>query len=149
MSTHSFELLLKGAEITRMGFFAASILTLRQTVIYLLEGGRDSHTAMKYFRYRSSFGFRIRFMLAGIDAMWAKWIERPSHSTDEGIPRYRSEIVLQNTMRQFMPADPYYDEQLILAGKAISCGLFTVTFASLALLVSVIETAVKVYQLIF
>lgn len=132
-----------------MVFFTASILTLRKTVIYLLEVGTVSHTAMKYFRHSGNFEFRIRFMLAGFDAMTAKWVEKPSYRTDEGISRYPYEIVLQNTMRQFMPVDPYYDEQLILAGKAIACGLFTVTFALLAFVGSAIEASVKVCQLIF
>ncbi|QEM69105.1 hypothetical protein FO488_13665 [Geobacter sp. FeAm09] len=149
MSDQPHDLLLKAAEIMKTGCFAASILSLRQTVIYLLEGGTVTHTAMKYFRYRSTKSFKIKFMFAGISAMWAKWVERPTHNTDEGIPRYHSETVLQNTMRQFVSADPYYDEQLILAGKAISCGLFTVTFASLAFLGSIVEVAVKVYHVIF
>jgi len=144
MATNLSEIISKTLDISKGMTFAMSILFLRQTVVYLLRSNKNSHNAVTFIEGESTRSFRWRFISDGISALLAPWIEKPTESSMSETRMYcDSEIKLRDLMYRLRGADPYDEDVIILTGKAITCGLLTMFFATLSFMFTMLTLIPK------
>lgn len=129
----------KYLEIVKNAFFLLSVLALRETVIYMLQG---LSTTSNPIRALNKLPFRLKWQFAfyGITASISEKpminrLFRKNYSEE-----YNDlEIKLMNTMHQLGAFEPTLQTKFIAFGKAVSWGFLTVAAAGISFLTGLLR----------
>jgi hypothetical protein len=133
------------AEFIKDGAFIVSLMALRQTVIFVLSAGNNTSSAMLFLK-KASAGSKLRLIGYGLRAIFAPVInfrKEPETSSISQEKYHEEELFLGRVMHNLGVHGLNYQDELVIAGKAVACGQVAIWSALISLISGLVRLILK------